>query len=365
MRRIAVLAVVFVFGCAPFSVERRPDDGELASRELRLRAEAFLRDELSAVGAEASGERRASGFQCLVGDLFRAGHAVAVVAFVDPLKAGDEEWTRTCGIAFFSRRSGRWELRNLFADDGESFMCEVLRLQDFSGDETPEVLLLQGQGVTGNECWSMYRYGAAGDALVLSAESLGLPEWDGREVATFWKSGACGFENTREGWVWDGPRLRRAWVSSQGFVPDSFLVGSDGERAVEVGYAEFDASGRETYGWKSIGNVPSFRNLVGETLPQKLVADISVRWRRRLVRIEPDLAKLEEAGIRMEFLNLVSEELYRRPEVFDPDSRIEASNGRSLRLGDLARIDVSTTMAGADEWQKSSTTRFEVKAGKR
>jgi hypothetical protein len=344
MRRTILLTVTLVAGCGTSSLQQQPTGDEKAAQALRRRAEAFLRDQLTTLGPEGK-LKESADFQGRVGDLFRAGHSVAAVAFIDHEKPEGGELRTSPGLAFLSHRSGRWELRQCFAAEGQLLEGILLELKDLSGDGVPEVLFLESWGATGNDSWSVFRYSPKSDGLVLAAESLGRPEWDGKQVRTFGKGGNCGFDNTCESYAWDNDRLFRTSVSSQSGLADDL----QSERAVKVEYREFDKSGRQTYGWKAVGNLPSYRNLVGEILPAKLVTDITVGGRRRLVNVEPVRSKIREAGLEAEFVALVSEAVYRRPEEFQPDVRVKTSKGKLIRLADIARITVTEGNAGPVE----------------
>ncbi len=350
MKRCVILAVavsLLMISCR--KPARSTDNGEArAYAELRRRAEALASEVLPTLPPGKRITKREKGYTLVAGDLFKLGHDVCVAMLVEE-EVHDQYTLRSSrGPLFFSREHGQWKLRDCHDAGGCPPPGGAFSLEDLSGDGVPEALPIVSYGATGNVSMDVYRYIASRDSLVQVVESLGRPEWDPerQQVLTWSKGGNVGFDNIISGYDWVGNRqLVQRWVATQGYERWTHALGS-AAGLVELEYLEFDGRGNTTYSWQAIGNLPSYRNCIGEfqTWGPEVFADIRIKDRavdrRRVLRLETLPEKLKELGIEQEWLVLTSRAVLERPDQLTADSVVTTRAGKKIKLTDFARVRI-------------------------
>jgi hypothetical protein len=339
MRRTVLLILALISGCGT-SEDRKPTPPSPPAAAASLKTQPpellqlagdFLRNELVAAKPGESREERSEKAHYAIGDLFRCGHDVAVVAF----KGIDLTEPRYTAMAFYSRGGGRWTLRQLEDNHG---LDDAFELKDLSGDGVPEVLWMTNFSAH-HEYVSVYRYDREADALNCLARDMGDPEWDGRQVVTT-PSSNVGSDYERCGYDWIGDRLALRWRTSQELPGGSYVVGT-GDPAVISERVELDVTGKTTREWKIISNAPVLTSRRTALVADVTDIDDKGIERRRVIRAWPDPARPMSGKLAERWAGLVFDAIVERPEKFSAAAIVRTDDGRTLRVSEFAEVEVA------------------------
>ncbi len=334
MRPVLRAAVLAVSLLAPPS--------SLLADDLRARAEAFIAKELNGLPPGERIEKIVDGAYYVAGDLFRAGHDVAVVALTE--KAEGSDVADTVGIAFASRQAGQWEIRDIDAEDHKNVEFQPywkeskFEWRDLNDDEIPEVLVPEYWG-SGGMAFSVYIYNPDADRLSCASRSLGNPNRRGAAVMSHWYCGQpCQFFRFHR---WEGRNLVERWSIVQK-IEISPNTPPEERDSIFLLYQEYDVEGKTQFSFRAIGTVSGMtdgRIMIDTGLPEKftIYAQVGDHKRTYLIRI---IHSSKDDRVRIEFAELVSHIVCASREQIIPGAEVITDDGRAFRLSDIADVTV-------------------------